>query len=237
MLAVNTGHVLIIDYGSQYTQLIARKIRAAGYYAEILPAGLPVEPALAKRPGALVLSGGPDSVDAPGAPQLDEALLAAKLPTLGVCYGMQLLARSLGGELECETDGGEYGPAELTLMEYSPLFSGLSQTFSVWMSHGDWVKKLPPGFEAIAETKALPYAAMANLETSVFGLQFHPEVHHTQGGERILQNFLTLANLEPNWRVESFVGKTVKAIAETTAGGRVLLALSGGVDSTVTAAL
>ncbi|MDR1871029.1 MAG: glutamine-hydrolyzing GMP synthase [Deltaproteobacteria bacterium] len=232
-----TGHVLIIDYGSQYTQLIARKIRAAGYYAEIWPAGSPVTEPLAKKPGALILSGGPDSVEAPGAPQLDEALLEAHLPILGICYGMQLLARRLGGELACQTQGGEYGPARLTVTD-SPLWAGLGQkTFSVWMSHGDRVKRPPKGFTTIGQTQDLPQAAMAAPDKAIYGLQFHPEVHHTFGGEKILENFLKIAGLSPDWRLDSFVTTTVKAIQEKTQGGRVLCALSGGVDSTVAAVL
>jgi GMP synthase (glutamine-hydrolysing) len=228
-------HVLIIDYGSQYTQLIARQIRALGYYAEIQPAGLEVESVLAKKPGALILSGGPASVDAPLAPTLDERLLTAGLPILGICYGMQLLARHLGGRLA--SGSGEYGPAEL-ISSPSPLWRGLpSEKFPVWMSHGDRVVASPPGFAVIGQTQDLPLAAMANPEKAIYGLQFHPEVHHTQGGATILNNFLTLANLKPNWRMDSFAKKTVLELAEKIQDGRVLLGLSGGVDSTVAAAL
>ncbi|MDR1607625.1 MAG: glutamine-hydrolyzing GMP synthase [Deltaproteobacteria bacterium] len=231
-----SGHVLIIDYGSQYTQLIARKVRALGYYAEILPAGLEVEPALAKEPGALILSGGPASVEAPGAPTLDEKLLAANLPTLGVCYGMQLLAKSLGGRLT-SSEGGEYGPADLTTAP-SPLWRDLpSQKISVWMSHGDRVSQIPEGFVVIGQTADLSIAAMAKPEKNLYGLQFHPEVHHTQGGETILRNFLELAKLTADWRMDSFIQKSILAIQEKTRGARILLGLSGGVDSTVTAAI
>ncbi|MDR2140821.1 MAG: glutamine-hydrolyzing GMP synthase [Deltaproteobacteria bacterium] len=257
-----SGHALIIDYGSQYTQLIARKTRAAGYYAEILPAGQPLGPALAKEPGALILSGGPASVNSPGAPTLDPAILASELPILGVCYGMQLLTQNLGGRVgraptnpeasdganqirarqtgdpqSGDLKGGEYGPAEFSLTVDSPLWAGLGPRLEVWMSHGDSVTALPPDFEVIGQTRDLPRAAMASAAKKIYGLQFHPEVHHTQGGERILLNFLRLAGLEPTWRVGSLVETLTADLARQIGDGQVLLALSGGVDSTVAAAL
>ncbi|MDR1309299.1 MAG: glutamine-hydrolyzing GMP synthase [Deltaproteobacteria bacterium] len=232
------GHVLIVDYGSQFTQLIARKTRAAGYYAEILPAGLPVGPYLGHRPGALILSGGPASALESGAPALDPALLEANLPILGICYGMQLLALNLGGKLTQEA-AGEYGPAELSFTTDSLLWRDLgSRPLQVWMSHGDRVEAVPGGFAVSGRTRDLPVAAMEDPGRKIYAIQFHPEVHHTERGEDILGNFLGIAGLEPSWRISSFALEAVEAIREKTGpDGHVLLALSGGVDSAVTAAL
>ncbi|MDR1036473.1 MAG: glutamine-hydrolyzing GMP synthase [Deltaproteobacteria bacterium] len=234
-----TGHVLIIDYGSQVTQLIARKTRALGYYAEILPAGLPVEGPLAQKPGALILSGGPASVDEPGAPALDPGLLEAGIPVLGICYGMQLLAKALGGRLTREAHG-EYGPAELTATGESPLWKSLngSSSLRVWMSHGDRVETPPPGFAVTGRTPDLPVAAMEDRERLIFGLQFHPEVHHTEKGTELLKAFLEVAGLPDGWKMSSFARDAVESIRETVGpDGKVLCGLSGGVDSTVCAAL
>jgi GMP synthase (glutamine-hydrolysing) len=233
------GHVLIIDYGSQLTQLIARKTRAAGYFAEILPAGLPVTEALERRPGALILSGGPASATEKGAPTLDKALIAADLPILGICYGMQLLALNLGGKLTTE-DFGEYGPALFTPLSDSRLWRGLeiNKPFKVWMSHGDRVQAVPPKWRIIGSTPDLPVAGMCDGKGRIFAIQFHPEVHHTEHGETILKNFLTASGLEPNWRMSSFAQEAVAAIELQTAPDKeVLCALSGGVDSTVAVAL
>ncbi|MDR1677949.1 MAG: glutamine-hydrolyzing GMP synthase [Deltaproteobacteria bacterium] len=232
------GHVLIVDYGSQVTQLIARKTRAAGYYAEILPAGLPVEPYLEKKPGALILSGGPASAVDENAPKLDPALLESGLPILGICYGMQLLALNLGGKLTQEANG-EYGPAVFQCLTDSPLWQGLStEPLKVWMSHGDRVEVPPDGFAISGKTDDLPVAAMENRDKKIFAVQFHPEVHHTEKGEEILKNFLEISGLIPTWKITSFAKETIASIRQTTGSdGRVLCALSGGVDSCVTAVL
>ncbi|MDR3152811.1 MAG: glutamine-hydrolyzing GMP synthase [Deltaproteobacteria bacterium] len=233
------GHILIIDYGSQFTQLIARKTRALGYYAEILPAGLPLDGPLSQKPGALILSGGPASVDEPGAPSLDRRLLDSGLPMLGICYGMQLLARLLGGRLTREAHG-EYGPAELEPTAPSPLWSPLngSGRLRVWMSHGDRVEEAPPGFKVIGRTPDLPVAAMEDPGRKIYGLQFHPEVHHTEKGMELLQAFLADAGLKADWRMSSFAKDAVEEIRRTVGpDGKVLCGLSGGVDSTVAAAL
>ncbi|MDR2198867.1 MAG: glutamine-hydrolyzing GMP synthase [Deltaproteobacteria bacterium] len=231
------GHVLIIDYGSQLTQLIARKSRALGYYAEILPAGLPLEGPLAEKPGALVLSGGPASVEEENAPGLDSLILSSGLPVLGICYGMQLVARALGGRLSREASG-EYGPADFFPLKPEPLFSGLNkERLRVWMSHGDRVEEVPPDFEITGRTKDLPAAAMAHKTKPVHCLQFHPEVHHTEGGEVMLRNFFQAAGLKPGWKMSSFARDAVADIKKTVAGGKVILGLSGGVDSTVAAVL
>ncbi|MDR1165125.1 MAG: glutamine-hydrolyzing GMP synthase [Deltaproteobacteria bacterium] len=234
-----TNHVLIIDYGSQFTQLIARKTRALGYFASILPAGLPLDEALGQEPGALILSGGPASVTDPGAPRLDPLLLEAKIPVLGICYGMQLLAQNLGGALSREAHG-EYGPAFFFPDAGSPLFKGLgtAKSWRVWMSHGDRVTQAPPDFRVIGKTGDLDVAAMSQESRKIFGLQFHPEVHHTEIGEKVLRNFLALAGLSPDWRMSSFAKEATAEIARVVGPDRkVLLALSGGVDSTVAAAL
>jgi GMP synthase (glutamine-hydrolysing) len=233
-----SGHVLIVDYGSQFTQLIARKTRSAGYYAEILPAGLPVEPYLEREPKALIFSGGPASAMDEGAPTLDPALMEAGLPILGICYGMQLLAYNLGGQLTKELSG-EYGPASFEPVIASPLWAGLTQEpFKVWMSHGDRVNVPPPGFKISGKTQDLPIAAMENPEKKIFSIQFHPEVFHTQHGEDILKNFFKAAGLSPTWKMSSFARDTIAAIQKKTAPtGKVILALSGGVDSVVTSVL
>ncbi|MDR2387004.1 MAG: glutamine-hydrolyzing GMP synthase, partial [Deltaproteobacteria bacterium] len=214
------GHVLIVDYGSQFTQLIARKTRAAGYYAEILPAELPVEPYLSRQPGALILSGGPASALEDGAPRLDPALLAAGLPILGICYGMQLLALNLGGKLTREATG-EYGPAIFEALVDSPLWADFSKgPFKVWMSHGDRVESPPAGFVVSGKTEDLPVAAMENRDKKIFAIQFHPEVHHTQNGQTILKNFLAASGLSPTWKMSSFARETIAAVQEKTAPDR-----------------
>ncbi|MDR0620830.1 MAG: glutamine-hydrolyzing GMP synthase [Deltaproteobacteria bacterium] len=232
------GHVLIVDYGSQYTQLIARKTRSAGYYAEIMPAGLEAGPYLEREPGALILSGGPASAVEVGAPKLDPTLLEAGLPILGICYGMQLLALEMGGRLTQEATG-EYGPTVFKAAGNGPLWKGLPQEeFTVWMSHGDRVEEPPPGFAVSGRTSDLPVAAMENQKAAIFCIQFHPEVHHTQNGETILKNFLAEAGLVPNWKISSFARDTIEAVrAKTGSDGKAICALSGGVDSAVAAAL
>jgi GMP synthase (glutamine-hydrolysing) len=232
------GHVLIIDYGSQFTQLIARKSRSLGYYAEILPAGLPLKEALAQKPGALILSGGPASVEEPGAPGLDPLILESGLPILGICYGMQLLGKFMGGVLSREKSG-EYGPADLIPMVETKLFAALhgKNPLRVWMSHGDRVDRPPDGFVVTAKTKDLPIAAMSYETKKIHALQFHPEVHHTEGGESMLKGFFQDAGLSPGWKMSSFALDAVQDIKKTVGDKNVILGLSGGVDSTVAAVL
>jgi GMP synthase (glutamine-hydrolysing) len=232
------GHVLIIDYGSQFTQLIARKTRSLGYYAEIVPAGLDLSGPLSQGPGALVLSGGPASVEEPGAPGLDPLILGSGLPILGICYGMQLLAKALGGRLSREASG-EFGPAEFFPLRDTPLCGakGGGPGLRVWMSHGDRVEVAPPGFEVTGRTADLPIAAMSHPARGIHCLQFHPEVHHTEGGEGMLRGFYGAAGLAPGWEMSSFARDAVSEIRATVGGGKVLLGLSGGVDSTVAAVL
>jgi GMP synthase (glutamine-hydrolysing) len=230
------GHVLIIDYGSQLTQLIARKSRSLGYYAEIVPAGAPLAGPLGEEPGALVLSGGPASVEEPGAPSLDPLVLESGLPILGICYGMQLLGKALGGKLSREATG-EYGPADLIPSPGAPLFPPGRGPIRVWMSHGDRVEEAPPGFMVTGSTADLPVAAMSHTGKRIHCLQFHPEVHHTEGGEGMLRRFFEDAGLSPGWRMSSFAKDAVESIRKTVGPGKVILGLSGGVDSTVAAVL
>ncbi|MDR1947341.1 MAG: glutamine-hydrolyzing GMP synthase [Desulfovibrio sp.] len=231
--------VLIIDYGAQYTMLIARRVREAGVYSEILPCSAPDEKIRESGASAVILSGGPDDAGEPGAPTLSPAVLEAGVPVLGICYGMQLLAHALGGGLANSRDR-EYGPAELSLTAPSPLWKGLPQDapFTVWMSHGNRVMSPPPGFTVTAGTPNLDLAAMADDKRKIYAVQFHPEVHHTRNGGRILQNFLfEIAGLTPDWSMRSFVERSIAACREAAGRDKVVLGLSGGVDSTVVAAL
>ncbi len=231
--------VVIIDYGAQYTQLIDRRVREAGVYSEIMPCTADVAAVKAAKPSALILSGGPDDVGEPGAFTLDIGLLHLGLPLLGICYGMQLLAHSLGGKLAQGVER-EYGRADLALTADSPLWQGLDRSSNsvAWMSHGNHVAALPPGFTAIAGTPTLPIAAMAHEEKKIYAVQFHPEVHHTEHGTAILRNFLfQVAGLKADWTMASFVDRSVAECREKIGDADVVLALSGGVDSTVVAAL
>jgi len=231
--------VIIIDYGAQYTQLIARRVREAGVYSEIIPCTAPIERVKVAEPSALILSGGPDDVGAEGAFTLNMGLLELGVPVLGICYGMQLLAHHLGGKLSQGTDM-EYGRADLALKGECLLWKSLdtSRGHVAWMSHGNHVKEVPAGFTVVASTATLPVAAMACDARKIYAVQFHPEVHHTDCGTAILRNFLfEVAKLNPDWTMASFVTRCVAKCREMAGNGKVVLALSGGVDSTVVAAL
>ena len=229
--------VVVIDYGSQYSMLITRRIREANVYSELVPWDAGPEALAHLRVKGFVLSGGPASVYAPGAPTLPPYVLASGLPVLGICYGMQLLTHSLGGRV-APSSSREYGHAVITVSDpSSPLLDGLPATLPVWMSHGDRIVELPPGFRSIAHSENSPVAAMAN-ETGHLGLQFHPEVVHTPEGDQLLHNFLTkVAGCSGDWTPASFVEESVGTIAEQVGAGRVICALSGGVDSAVAATL
>ncbi|MGL4209450.1 MAG: glutamine-hydrolyzing GMP synthase, partial [Candidatus Adiutrix sp.] len=233
---MNNNKVLIIDYGSQVTQLIARRVREAGVYSEILPASATVDEIRLKAPGAIILSGGPASVTDPSAPSLDLAVLGLGVPILGICYGLQLLAHGLKGKLVQSTDR-EYGPATLEITHESPLFLGLPKTSRVWMSHGDKVEAAPPNFKVIAKTPNLNVAAMADETLRIYGVQFHPEVHHSEIGEQLIKNFLNLAGLKADWNMASFIERSLDAIKLQVGHGKVICGLSGGIDSTVVAVL
>lgn len=231
--------VVIIDFGSQVTQLIARRVREAGVYSEIVPCGLDAAAIKKMRPGALIFSGGPASVGLPDSPKLDRAILDLGVPILGICYGMQLLAWELGGQLARSTTR-EYGPAELVFTAPSLLWKDLDTGIpsQIWMSHGDKVTTPPPGFITIGATKTLEIAAMADDTRKIYALQFHPEVHHSADGQRMLENFIfEIAGLKPDWSMSSFIQAAIADIQAKTDGGHVICALSGGVDSTVVAVL
>lgn len=230
--------VLILDFGSQYTQLIARRIREAGVYCEILPCHTPITEIKAHNPRAIVLSGGPASVYDKDAPQADHALLELNIPILGICYGMQWLSKNLGGKVEAGTVH-EYGPAEIELERQQDLFADFEQTeLKVWMSHGDHVVELPKDFQVYAKSGNQLIAAIGDPHRKIFGLQFHPEVVHTDQGTRIIRQFLfDVAGLSGDWSMSSFIEEKVAEIREQVGDGRVLCAVSGGVDSSVMAAL
>jgi len=226
----------ILDFGSQYSQLIARRVREAHVYCELFPWDAPAEQVLALNPKAFILSGGPNSVYDPGASTLPAYVLASGLPVLGVCYGMQLLAHALGGGV---APGGhrEYGRTEIQLANGSALFDVPRLTFHVWMSHGDRVDRLPPGFTATATSANCPIAAMEDLERKLFAIQFHPEVNHTEGGREILRAFIQQTGANADWSPSSIVDDSIQKIRAQVGGANVLAAVSGGVDSTVAAAL
>jgi GMP synthase (glutamine-hydrolysing) len=229
--------IVVLDFGSQYTQLIARRIRECGVYAEIHPYWLPVERLRQLAPRGIVLSGGPASVYEPGAPQPDAELFTLGVPILGICYGLQLLGYHFGGEV-ARAARREYGRAELFITDASDLFAGIASPTTVWMSHGDALTRLPEGFECIAYTENSPIAAIRHRERRLWGVQFHPEVEHTVEGKRMLENFARrICGCRADWTPEAFVETTVQRIRELVGTEGVLCALSGGVDSTVTAVL
>lgn len=228
------GGIAILDYGSQYTQLIARRVRELGVYAEIFAWDADPGTVDAFQPGAYILSGSPNSVYDPGAPTLPA--YARSRPTLGICYGMQLLTHTLGGTV-AGAAAREYGPAKVHL-DNSPLFDGLPREIDAWMSHGDRIETLPPGFTAIGHTDNSPFAAMSDESRRLYAVQFHPEVSHTPLGAKLLSNFaFQIAGLVKNWTPDSIIEATVARVRAQVGNGRVLLALSGGVDSSVAAAL
>jgi GMP synthase (glutamine-hydrolysing) len=230
--------VLILDFGSQYTQLIARKVRELSVYSEIQPYNCPIQNILEDDAiGGIILSGGPSSVYAKDAPHCDPELFSQGKPILGICYGLQHIAYSLGGEVDPAAQR-EYGQANLIFEKDEPLFQNIDSPTTVWMSHGDHLTKLPPGFKAIGKTKNSPIAAIANPVKKIYGLQFHPEVYHTIHGNEILSNFLyRICDFKGDWTAESFIDSSVKNIGELVGNEKVLLGLSGGVDSSVAALL
>ena len=218
----------VLDFGSQYTQLIARRVRELGVYCELLPYDAPQTEIDRLHPHAFILSGSPASVYDEGAPYLPPYVLQSGLPVLGICYGMQLLTQALGGSVQPSTSR-EYGPADIHRLKNSPLFEGLHGELPVWMSHGDRVERLPEGFELLASSVNAPSAAMG--KGNILGIQFHPEVVHTPQGNQVLSNFLfKVAGLQPTWTAHSFVESAVEQIREMVGEGRVLCGLSGGVQ-------
>ncbi|GAA1364026.1 glutamine-hydrolyzing GMP synthase [Arthrobacter rhombi] len=230
--------VLVVDYGAQYAQLIARRVREANVYSEIVPHTFTTEQILAKNPSAIILSGGPSSVYADGAPHVGADLFEAGVPVLGICYGFQAMANALGGTV-AETGLREYGSTDATATGAArSLLEGLPADQKVWMSHGDSVQEAPAGFEVLASTAGAPVAAFANADKRLFGVQWHPEVKHSVYGQRVLENFLFKgAGLEPSWTTGNIVEEQVEKIRAQVGTGRAICGLSGGVDSAVAAAL
>ena len=236
---MNRDTILILDFGSQYTQLIARRIREAKVYCEIHPFNQIPGPEKLVSVTGIILSGGPSSVYAEGAPLIDVKLLQLGVPVLGICYGMQLITHLLGGEVE-SAEHREFGPADIDVFDTCALFEGFGSDAPerVWMSHGDRVKRLPEHFRAVARSGNSPCAAMASNDDRIFGVQFHPEVVHTPNGARFLANFLfDICGCSPSWTMGSFIEAEVARIRKTVGDDKVILGLSGGVDSTVVAAL
>ncbi len=237
MSDLRTGGLVVLDYGSQYSQLIARRVREQGVYAALLPHDAEATTALAHAPRGVILSGGPRSVYEADAPRLPPWLLASGLPVLGICYGMQLLTQALGGRV-APAGVREYGPATIELTGDAPLWAGLEAEQPVWMSHGDRIEAPPPGFAALARSAHSPYAAIGDQTRRLYGVQFHPEVTHTPAGAAMLRNFAReVCGCAPRWEPDAFIEETVAAIRDRVGDGNVVLGLSGGVDSAVAAAL
>ncbi|MBZ0187407.1 MAG: glutamine-hydrolyzing GMP synthase, partial [Candidatus Obscuribacterales bacterium] len=232
-----TDSIAILDFGSQYSQLIARRIREAKTYSELLPFSVSAEELKRLNPRGIILSGGPGSCYDDHSPKLDKAVWTLGIPILGVCYGMQLMAHDLGGTVKASGES-EYGRALLTVAEHGRLFDQVDPVINSWMSHGDSVIKLPPGFSVTARTINTPVAAIADEERRFYGVQFHPEVVHTQQGQKIIDNFVTqVSECTQSWTMDKYVDNAIKQIKEQVGDKRVLLALSGGVDSSTLAFL
>jgi GMP synthase (glutamine-hydrolysing) len=232
-LVAMTDSIAILDFGSQYAQLIARRVREAHVYCELFPWDAPAESVLAIRPKGFILSGGPRSVYEPDAPYIQKYIFESRLPILGICYGMQAMTHALGGQVDSSAQR-EYGPAVIT-----PLMpSALSDLSQVWMSHGDRITRMPEGFTALAKSDNSPYAAMGDMGRRYFGVQFHPEVRHTPKGELAIRHFVVdICGAQPDWTAESIIEEAVRRIRKQVGEERVLAAVSGGVDSSVAAAL
>lgn len=229
--------ILVLDFGSQYSQLIARRIRECKVYSRIVPFSTPVEKIREEAPMGIILSGGPASVYQDNAPKCDPEIFNLGIPVLGICYGLQLTVMTLGGKV-ARGHAREYGKAEIEITGESPLLDGLPSPLQVWMSHGDKVTALPEGFVTTAKTTNTEFAAIRHTEKKIYGIQFHPEVVHTHRGTEIIRNFaMRICGCSGNWTMESFIERSVREIQEKTAGQKVILGLSGGVDSSVAAAL
>jgi GMP synthase (glutamine-hydrolysing) len=229
--------VVVLDYGGQYSQLIARRVRECGVFSTLLPYNVGPEEVARRRPIGLILSGGPASVYADGAPKLDKGLLELGIPVLGICYGMQLIARELGGTVE-GAEVGEYGRSQLTVHKRGRLLAETPTEQACWMSHRDTVFKAPPGFDELASSTASPVAAIESDERHIFGIQYHPEVVHTPFGQQVLRNFLIdICGAAGTWSARSVIDEQVERIRNQVGDGRALCALSGGVDSSVAALL
>jgi len=230
--------VLVVDFGAQYAQLIARRVREAGVFSELVPHSITAEEVAAKNPVAIILSGGPSSVYAEGAPDFDTSIFGLKIPTLGICYGFQVMAKALGGTV-AETGQREYGATDATLTgDGGVLLEGTPVEQNVWMSHGDSVSQAPEGFEVLATTAVTPVAAFGNADACFYGVQWHPEVKHSDHGQTIIENFLhKAAGLPADWTSGNVIEEQIAKIREQVGSARVISALSGGVDSAVSTAL
>jgi GMP synthase (glutamine-hydrolysing) len=232
-----TDVVVVLDYGGQYSQLIARRVRECGVFSELIPHHVPLAEIAARKPRGIILSGGPASVYAPDAPRLERGLLDLGVPVLGICYGMQLLVHELGGRVE-QAEVGEFGRSDLTVSEHGVLLRDTPREQTCWMSHRDTVFSAPPGFTALASSSASPVAAVESVERGIYGIQFHPEVVHTPYGQQILARFLTeVCGCERTWSAASIVEEQIARIRAQVGEGRVICGLSGGVDSSVAALL
>lgn len=229
--------VLVIDFGGQYNQLVARRVRECNVYCEIYSYKVAMEKIAEKKPKGIILTGGPNSCYEEGAPTCSKELFELDVPVLGLCYGAQLMAHVLGGEVK-RADKREYGKTAITLDTNSELFKGLEKDNSCFMSHFDYISKLPEGFKSVAHTENTPVGAMENVRDKLYGIQFHPEVLHTPDGTKMLYNYVrNICGCKGDWRMDSFMEESVKTIKEKVGEGKVLLALSGGVDSSVCAGL
>ncbi len=233
----NRETILIIDFGSQFTQLITRRIREANVYSEIYPHTISVDKIKEIKPKGIIFSGGPLSVYDEGAPEIDKEILNLKIPVLGICYGLQLICINFGGKVEPAADR-EYGKAVLRTLDDSDILSGINDASVVWMSHGDYLTEIPPGFKVIGESDHSPICAISNNVKRIYGLQFHPEVVHTEEGKKIIDNFLfEICNCKADWTAENFIGEKIESIKNEVGDAKAICALSGGVDSTVAAVL
>ncbi len=229
--------VLVVDFGAQYAQLIARRVREAGVYSEIVNHNVTAAEIQAKNPLAIILSGGPSSVYEPGSPNLDAKILELGIPILGICYGFQTLAQLLGGQVD-KTGKREYGATNLHVSSAGEILAGQPASQICWMSHGDQVVKAPAGFEVLASTETTPVAAFASSAKKIYGVQWHPEVKHSDFGQKVLENFLhSAAGITPDWNSKNVIAEQVEKIKKQVGSGRVICGLSGGVDSAVAAAL
>ena len=230
--------VIVLDFGGQYNQLIARRVRECNVYCEVKPYKTDLEEIKRLNPKAIIFTGGPNSVYLEDSPKVDKAIFELGIPILGICYGCQLMAYTLGGNVEAAENASEYGMTETEFNTSSPLFKGLKDKSVTWMSHTDYISKLPEGFKSVAHTADCPVAAMENTDAKLYGIQYHPEVMHTENGTAMLRNFLyEVCNCSGDWSMSNYAQTAIKNIREKVGSGKVLLALSGGVDSSVLAAL
>lgn len=237
MTNAENSPVLVVDFGAQYAQLIARRVREAHVFSEIVPASMSADAMLAKNPAAVILSGGPASVYAEGAPAIDPKIFESGVPVLGICYGFQTIAQALGGTVG-QTGTSEYGHTEAKVAPNACMFEGAPADQVVWMSHGDKVTQAPEGFDVVASTGDTPVAAFENREKNIYGVQWHPEVRHSKYGQKVIENFLyNAAGLKPDWTAKSIIDEQVEAIRQRVGDAQVICALSGGVDSSVAAAI